>query len=644
LHQFRNLEPGNILQAMGPGIEDHHYRDFLPVACRFEPVVATEKAREILSGLLTRTGFPLRQLIFNGEDHAPLMQRDMASQLRDRVVLTDMIETLPEQDRDSLRMFLFNYVAGHLTPAEQLDCLTGKIFGPDFLLDVIPSLKPQKPEAIRFALQTALDLDDEEAAYGVLVAALHGDVAISAELESLILRFCNARSSKLRAIYFQLATCQNLVKIRKAHVGSNWSAEMADAMTYESWFGSILLVAACANGELTVDAMLIRISSKTWFLATKYLGEIFAKPFAYHFMNQLRSAVEASKNLSLPIADLTFSNTESAPFALLSVNEDERHKKRFPQQKNLADAFGSADEFHEKQLRLHAMANAFFEGIKGSEARLLVERVTIEDLRLIADANPTLLPQILDVLESATNTELVWLKNLAFTTANLVSQNEPDRAIVLFRRALATEGFVTHALGDDLTFEHEAIWSSKDSKAMRCLWRKRLLQSGNDAVLAREVLAAERFGASIFIKAFAAELDSSASTLDQAYAISISGFSNQSAEMVGFIERHMDDHGMVGEAAKHAKVSHDAAQWAAQWVHQMWDAPSSEEFWRCLLVAKTTIDARAASQSKLGSDWIQMAPVYRRVRKAAIEEQNKAREKKFLGQEAPDRIFVAEKV
>lgn len=66
------------MQVMGQSSEGYSYRDFLPVACRFEPEAAVDKARYILSGLLVRTGTPLRQLIFSGEDYAPLMTRDMA--------------------------------------------------------------------------------------------------------------------------------------------------------------------------------------------------------------------------------------------------------------------------------------------------------------------------------------------------------------------------------------------------------------------------------------------------------------------------------------------------------------------------------------------------------------------------------------
>ena len=124
LQHFRALPLDKIMQMMGQSSEDSSYRDFLPVACRFAPEAAADKARDVLDGLLTRTGTPLRQLTFNGEDQSPLMTRNVAAKLSTRVTDTDMVKTLPEQEQDILRMFLFSYVAPEMTRAEQLNCLT----------------------------------------------------------------------------------------------------------------------------------------------------------------------------------------------------------------------------------------------------------------------------------------------------------------------------------------------------------------------------------------------------------------------------------------------------------------------------------------------------------------------------------------
>lgn len=640
LQDFRALPLDKIMQTMGQSSEDLSYRDFLPVACRFAPEAAADKARNVLDGLLTRTGAPLRQLIFNGEDQSPLMTRNVAAKLSTRVTDTDMVKTLPEQEQDILRMFLFSYLAPEMTRAEQLTCLTDSRFGPDYLFDVIPKLKPQPTEAVLDALQAALDTNDEEAAYGALTAANFGKTPISLPLEALILNCFSAESSKLRALSFELAIHNDLKVLRDAHAKSDWSALAVDTRTYESWFGSILLVEACANNELSIDEMLKRINPETWFSAATRVGETSIKPLANHFFDRLKGAVGAISNLPPPAADFTRSTVEPAPYSFLSVDETDRDVGRFPRQKNLEEMLTTDDGFDEKQNRLQTILKTFFESLKGSDALLLVERVNIADLGLFVHSEPLILPQILKILDQASSTERAWLKNLVLVVANLVSNNLPEKAVTLFKQALETQGFINHALGDDLTLEHEAIWSSAPSEAMGCFWRQRLLQSGNDEDLAREVLAAERFGAEAFIRAFVEEKAASTSTLDQAYAISIAGFSSQSEQLAGVIEDHIDDKGITGDAAKKAKAAHEAAQWAKKWVNDMCAAKSPEEFWCCLIISKTCMDARISDSPILGTKWAHYAPLFRKVRKDALKEHNKTRKKTLLGQEAPDGIFV----
>ena len=640
LRQFFDLPVDKIMQAMGQSSEDLSYHDFLPVACRFAPESAANKAREVLDGLLTRTGTPLRQLIFNGEDESPLMTRNVAVKLSARVTDTDMVKTLPEQEQDILQMYLFNYVAPEMTRAEQLNCLTDSRFGSDYFFDVIPKLKPQPTEAVLDALQVALDTNDEEAAYGALTAANFGKTPISLPLEALIHHCLSAELSKLRALSFELAIHNDLKVIRDTHAKSDWSALAVDTRTYESWFGSILLVEACANNELAIDEMLKRINPETWFAAATRVGETIIKPLADHFLRRLKGAIGATRNLLPPAVDFKLSTVEPALYTFWSIDETDRDEGRFPRQKNIEEMLITGDDFYEKQNRLRTISNTFFERLKGSDARLLVERVTIDDLKLLIRSEPLILPQLLEILEQASSTELTWLKNLVFIVANLVSNDLPEKAVTLLKQALETQGFVNYSLGDDLTLEHEAIWSSAPSEAMSCFWRHRLLQSGNDEDLAREVLAAERFGAEAFIRAFVEEKAASASTLDQAYAISIAGFSSQSEQLAGVIEDHIDDKGITGDAAKKAKAAHEAAQWAKKWVNDMCAAKSPEEFWCCLIISKTCMDARTPDSPMLNTKWAHYVPLFRKIRKSALKERNKARKKTLLEQEAPEGIFV----
>lgn len=640
LQHFNALDPDNLLQSMGLGHEDHLFKDSLPIACRFEPVAAAGKTKSILGGLLTREGFPLRQLILNCEHHIPLVDPQLAKDLIKRLVESDAFETLPENDQSICRMFAFYYSAGQISAGEQLRCMTGKAVGPEHLLSVIPSLKLQATEEIIAAVRGAIHRNDEDAAYGALVAALYGQTQISNELENLILKCSRGASSRLRAIVYQLALLGGLDSVRQAHTRSNWSAASADKNTYEEWFGSMLLLESCARDEISIDNFLERISQKTWFASIERLGTEFSECLASFFVWQLRKEVAAVKEMQLPSADFEFSRTEPTPFPFLSIQETDRDGERFPKQQSLRDFFSSVDDFDEKQKELHVVADSFFEKVEASNVRLLVQEFTIDDLRCLVSAVPTLLNELVEILRQADDAQFVWLKNLGLSVANLISAEYPDLAVDFIKRASKLQGFITQSMGDGLTLEHQAIWRSEVSEPIEIMWRQRIMRSENDEILAREILAAERFGAASFIKSIVFQLASSDDSLDKAYAITIAGYSTQSDMFSETIREHDELKGLAGQAAKHALIEHENAAWTQHWVDRMWNAVTAEEFWRCLMIAKTSMDARVSDKTPESSCWALYAPIFQSVRASAIKSRNKDRKKRLLGQDVPESIFV----
>ena len=184
-------------------------------------------------------------------------------------------------------------------------------------------------------------------------------------------------------------------------------------------------------------------------------------------MQRLRNGVAATREIQPPPADLKLSKSEPAPFHFLSIEETDRDGERFPKQRSLKEVLGSDDDFDEKRNRLNAVAKAFFEELKESDAKLLVQNISIEELSSLVSEVPALLGELLKILDRADCTQFVWLKNLAFAVANLISGESPERAVALLTRASSSQGFVMLALGDDLTLEHQAIWGGEASDPLK---------------------------------------------------------------------------------------------------------------------------------------------------------------------------------
>ena len=375
-------------------------------------------------------------------------------------------------------------------------------------------------------------------------------------------------------------------------------------------------------------------------MAARRLGKPLAQVLFDAFLKQIESGMWQSKHTDPPLIDLSLARSRDLPYPHLSITQTDRGNPRFGPEPSLHDIFGKDDDFDETQRQLHASATRFFDGLNGTALKDLVSEISIDDLRLLAEAKPDNLSRLIAVLEAATDPGFVWLQHVVFAAAPLISNVEPDRAISLLRRACNARGFLKIGYGDGLTSEHVAIWSCSDGELMRNFWKKRLMTSENNAVLATEVLAAERFGAGIFIQSVIAELVQSTSALDQAYGLVIAGFSSRSANYSDLILGRATYKGIVGDSARVARRAMEKQAWARQWSAAASKAETAEEFFLSQTITKTCIDARTSSDFPPESSWAIYEPLFQRLRRSGIKAQDKDREKKLLGLEAPDSLFL----
>ena len=397
-------------------------------------------------------------------------------------------------------------------------------------------------------------------------------------------------------------------------------------------------------GELTSDSLIRRICPETWFIANKEIGRDLTAITAPQLLQSIWKALTDTCDLPIPPVDLSLSAGQRAAFPILSVDETSRDDRRFPLPKSPEEIFKDDEKFEEKQDRLHAGAKNFIREINASGNHLLTQYVTIDDLKSLELYDPDMVLEIVEQLEKQEVEKIGLMRNIALGLANLLSYKEPHRAANLFKIILQSQTFLSYTIGDNLTFEHESIWSSNNSEELRAIWVKRLLMSKDDNELAQEILAAERFDRFDFVTELVEKLASSNSTLDQAYALTIAGLSRNHNEFNELIHKCVNDAGITGDAAKRASLEAEKAAWADEWLYKATTAGSIEDFWRSLMILKTCMDFRIPGDSIQRSKWKAFDFVFRDIRKAAMKETAKNRSKTLLGQAVPDAHFVSRSV
>jgi hypothetical protein len=643
ISEYKQIEVTELYSNMAHSQQDWFRKDALCAVSRFGPDTAISKNRELSESIVTRTKMPLRQLALNGTAVVPLMTTDGAISLAERLRTDEHLDELVENDRRVVQMYMLRFCLDHLNGNEQLDLLTNDVVKGDYPLDAIPSLKrPDEPRIIA-ALDSAFLASDSDAAFGALTIIAHTFDYVSPELEASVERFRGWDDALVRAAVFEIALYLNCDVLRRNHVDSAWNSVTAEGQkTYEAWNGSCLLIEAAKSEEIALSEMIERISPKTLYYAARSLGTPVSNMVLRTVDTRLESASKASGILTEPPIETTVSEHDLVDFNFLSA--EERDKQQLNGIEALrAQSSETNEDFDKRQARLRQQHDDLELELAEQDAKFLLDYIDVDVLGELLKERPDFARQWSNLLLGLSNQQFYWFKDFAFAVARAIVEASEETALQLFERASTTDSFVRHVFKDGLSLEQKAIWSCPQTDRLTSIWRKRLRECDDDAQLAAEILAAERFGATDFILNEVKTLMSSGRAIDRSCALTIAGFSHQFNDMRELIVEFSDSPSFCGDSALSALRAHDRAVWSKHWVRMMWEADNAEAFWLNLNLAGKIIDGRESYTREIfdaQNPWRHFATIFTAARKKRMEVWGKERAKKLFGMEKPEDCFL----
>jgi hypothetical protein len=276
--------------------------------------------------------------------------------------------------------------------------------------------------------------------------------------------------------------------------------------------------------------------------------------------------------------------------------------------------------------------------------RILIDHIDLKSFGEILSGHSQVLEKWAKIFLSMGARDICWLRNFALATARFLIDHNAELAINLFEALKSMDSFVTISMGDGLTFEHQAVWSCPPSDYAHKLWDSRIKASQDDAELFLEVLAAERYGASLFIREYVKKSKESEEALNIRYAITIARFSSQYEHMKTFLDGYESSISHVGNTAKKAHENYMRANWSEHWFQKMHDAESQEEFWLAMKLTVRVADARLSinqTACSIDDTWACYQPIFSKERQKRINKCQTKRKKTLLGTEVPTPIFLS---
>lgn len=644
IRMYESLDIEKMLSFMGHAKEDWDREDALCAMSRFAPNSAILKNRELCQSILTRDGLPLRQIALNGTSLAPLLDRDHSLGLSARLREGTELDTLPKQDVKIVKCYMLMFALPQLSGDEQLELMTSESIAGNYSLDCIPSLKRPSQAVLLAKLSAARVQNDSQVAFGALSLVAHTYDVISAELENAVASFMSSDNSLVRAVVFEIALNTKNKRLRQQHLESKWHAnEGVSPKTYESSNGSALLIDAVADGEAKFEEIVARISPESWYHAEQLLGGDIANVILTMFDERLRDAAEKSVDLTPPPIEVSLAPHDLVSHSFRSATEREPSATTNRNSRSIFSNDETEDEFNKRQERVHRLFDELEKSLSEKQLLILTEQIEFDSLLEMLAGREQLAREWMGLLSDLPKQQFAWFKDLAFVVSVANMNGDEERAAGLLEKAIQSDAYVKHVYSDGLSLEHKAVWSCPQTPGIEALWKSRLSHCKTDDALAREVLAAERFGGRKFIWDHANELFASERPIDVALGATIAGFSKQIDAFKPMLDSQDTGVGFLSEAAKAGKKAQERVAWSEHWIKKMWSAEAPEDFWLNQNLVAKIIDARSEYSHEIyrsQNQWSSFSTIFTRSRRDRIKKWQKERAKTLYGSETPDEIFL----
>ena len=627
--------------------QDHFIEDALPGIARFAGEVATMVHRALASNIAGRDGEALRLGLFYFEPNTALLVPETVKMFLLKAEAFSM--PYDHASFESLNYWVTSQYClliafPHLSGCDQIETLMSLPSHGQPISQLTKVLKPVDPEVLDRIFDYALQSCDEGKQSDVLMFASYSGTTILPQGKEVILKLCTSTSSMVRALAFNVISYLKESSLLKRIANSTWRADALDPTQqfFEVWYGSKALIAAGAEGIITPEKVIERISPKLFGIAAAQLGKPVHGIIAERIISSIGRVLAIELEQLPPLVEQNTNDTrleEPPRLSLTDLDETlqlEEFFKRYSE---------TPEQFDARQKRGWEAFEKFEQSLTREKARLVIEDVGIESIEAMLASKPEQVEKWAKEFLELPDHKLMYVQNIALMFARVLSCDDPALSRTLFERLAGRRAFVTlhNGLGK-VPLDNLSIWKSADNLEMDALRTLRLDRAATDHEIAVEILMALISGKAVFIDQYAKRLLQRVEPSATARALMVYGFGETSSEGGEILDQYSNAKGVIGTAAKAARFAYDRNQWARHWFAKMCQTESPDDFWRYSVLFLKIIDARfelwGSDFSRKGVPVNNFEPSFESKLKDRIKSWAEKRDKTLFGTKAPSKVFV----
>lgn len=592
---YAAIDASKIRLTMGSSGEDHFFAMARPGIVRFEPLVGVHKHRQFIANVLKRTGFPLRQGIFEMHNHNALVTREDAKRLVNRVkagTFGGADKSLRETDRWVVSEYHLLLAFPLLSANEQIEAMLSERADDHILCDLMHVAKPLDAGTFEALLDKAVCDNNERTQFILLVFGNSTGTPVSQKARAHLPALAQSESERVRAQALGLIASIGDQSSIEAVAKSGWSAvSITSENVYELWYGSSIILEAAARGIIQYDEALSRIAPEIYGRGAVKLGGDAAHAVAQRIDASIKSTVDLKLDIAVPDIEVPQRGGEGMEPTRYRVSE--KLSASSDPVEALRRFSESNEAFEERQKQLVAAVKTFKAELTKAKASIILDRLQIPEFDAIAAADRNLAESWCDLLTGLPKARYAAIHNLGLLLAHALADWNPDKAARLFMTLGQSRPFVRITYGRaGVTLDAMTLWSAKDDPVLQGLRFDRLDRAGSDDELALEVLAALLNGKQALLKSYIETRLQTGQPVAIARAVMVAGFSDHNQFNDGVLARYKDTPGFIGRARTAAMYAYERNIWSKQWFNQMRETQSSEDFWRYSVLFTKIVDGR----------------------------------------------------
>jgi hypothetical protein len=644
---YKAIDVSKLRRHLSHTGDDLFFVKARPGIVRFEPEVAIAKHEELIDDIVDRTGFPLRQGLFELHDDNALLGRAQALRLLDagvKVASEPGDETLSETDRFTVDLYSKITAFPLIEAEEQLGAIISDPMNTSRYLDLLEVAKPIGAKKFDDLLKQACDDEDEEIQRRILAFGPLRQGTVTERLRACCVSLVSSASEEVRANALRFIHYLDDEELLRFVVDSSWSAQrLEDADSHEAWRGSLVVIRAAERGIVPEDEAMVRIVPQAYGRASRKLGAQTVQNMALSVDAAIQCAASATISKPTPQIDLTLQNeSEEEPNRYQvsdrpSNNDDPIERLReFPE---------STRAFEERQERLRNALETVKAELDDKKARMVLESFTLSEFRVLAESEPGLLEKWYQFYSELPRHKAETIHNFGLVVAHAMARRCPKKSAQLFAKLEKNEPFVrvrTNAAGT--TLDAEALWSAAIDPNLQELCFERLNDAANDHELALEVLAALTTGREGLLRDYIELLLATAEPAWTCRALMVAGFSDSSSYNDQIMSWYEKTSGFIGKAHKAARYAYERNRWAQHWFAMMCESKTASEFWCNSVLFTEVVDGRFEIWKMQNATHKELFETFWPSVKSNLKPRYKKwagkREKKLFGEDAPSRLFL----